>query len=950
MQKMTNKLIALLAFVALTLWSNAQEKKVLDHTAYNDWKSLKSQQISKDGNYVSYEITPLKGDGWLYIQNTKTMQVDSFPRGTGAKFSPAGEFLVFKMKPTADTLRQCGLKKVDKKKWPKDSLVIYRLTDKDLKTVRNIKSYQVGNEGAWMAYMIDSNHIDKNEMSSIKKKKKWQFWKKKQKEVEEDKITSKGHILYLYQPSTESKKEFKSVESYSFSPLDSFLLFTENKKVNKDEKELLHFYHFGTDKKETLDTNSTKISQIKVSHQDQYLAYVQSSDTSKTKNYRLKLYDLRDHQSYATLDSNFNGIGSGRMISPDERLVFTDQDDLLFFGVIDSKEEPAEDSLTKSEKAVLDVWHYQDKRLQPQQLLEMKRDLRDNQLYTVSMQTFAPVALEKGEILARSKEHLKGDYILGYDISPYQNTYNWAVPRMTDYYRINVRTGENELIRKEVGMGGDFAPSGRYYTYFSEDQGQHYLVDIDRSGGTCITCSEAKVVWTSDVNGMPFAPYPVGVVGFDEKEEKVYIQSRNDVWAFDIETRQLESITKEQGVKTKKKFQARFWERDSVYVNPENVYFEVFDETTKDEGIYKWISQNGQHYTRPLYSSNHAISSIQRSEDGQEVIFRKSNVQDYPDLYLTDKNFRREQRLSVANPQQVDYNWANVELIQYTSYDSMELEALVYKPENYDPKKAYPMMVYFYELYSDRLHGHYTPRPTASIIYPTEYASAGYVVVIPDIRYKEGHPAQSAYDCIMAVTDEVLKRNPNIDSTRMGLQGQSWGGYQTAQLVTMTTRYKAAMAGAPVANMFSAYGGIRWGSGMNRQFQYERTQSRIGYTIWEKPELYIENSPLFHLPKVETPLLIMHNDKDGAVPWYQGIELFTGMKRLGKPCWLLNYNGDDHNLRIPANKMDLSIRMRQFFDYYLMDAPAPKWLLEGVPAIEKGEEYGLEYMGEEEEN
>lgn len=194
----------------------------------------------------------------------------------------------------------------------------------------------------------------------------------------------------------------------------------------------------------------------------------------------------------------------------------------------------------------------------------------------------------------------------------------------------------------------------------------------------------------------------------------------------------------------------------------------------------------------------------------------------------------------------------------------------------------------------------------------------------------------------MSGTDHVLGLLPNVDSTKMALQGQSWGGYQTAQLVTMTNRYAAAMAGAPVSNMFSAYGGIRWGSGYNRQFQYERTQSRIGYTIWERPDLYIENSPQFHLPNVTTPLLIMHNDDDGAVPWYQGVELFTGLKRLNKEAWLLNYNGDGHNLMKNANRIDLSIRMRQFFDHYLLDKEAPQWLTEGIPAVKKGKELRYE--------
>ncbi|MBK9190579.1 MAG: prolyl oligopeptidase family serine peptidase [Crocinitomicaceae bacterium] len=224
----------------------------------------------------------------------------------------------------------------------------------------------------------------------------------------------------------------------------------------------------------------------------------------------------------------------------------------------------------------------------------------------------------------------------------------------------------------------------------------------------------------------------------------------------------------------------------------------------------------------------------------------------------------------------------------------------------------------------------------------TEYVSNGYIIFIPDIEYTPGYPAKSAYDCIVSGTDFLIRKHTWIDSARLGLQGQSWGGYQTAQLITMTNKYKAAMAGAPVSNMISAYGGIRWGAGISRMFQYEKTQSRIGYTIWERPDLYMLNSPLFGLPKVNTPLLIMSNDGDGAVPWYQGIELYMGLRRLGKPVWLLNYNDDEHNLTQLANKRDLSIRMRQFFDFYLLGAPMPVWMSDGVPAIEKGINYGYE--------
>ena len=242
------------------------------------------------------------------------------------------------------------------------------------------------------------------------------------------------------------------------------------------------------------------------------------------------------------------------------------------------------------------------------------------------------------------------------------------------------------------------------------------------------------------------------------------------------------------------------------------------------------------------------------------------------------------------------------------------------------------------------MNSHRIPSPSRSIINIPWCTSNGYVVFVPDIIYQVGYPGQSAYDAIVSGTMAMTERYPFIDKDNMGLQGQSWGGYQVAWLITQTNMFDAAMAGAPVSNMTSAYGGIRWGSGMSRMFQYERTQSRIGGTLWEKEDLYIENSPLFHVPRIETPVLIMHNDNDGAVPWYQGIEYFVALRRLQKPSWMLTYNNEQHNLTKWPNRIDLSIRMMQFFDHYLKDQPMPEWMKEGVPAIEKGEMNGYELL------
>jgi dipeptidyl aminopeptidase/acylaminoacyl peptidase len=216
------------------------------------------------------------------------------------------------------------------------------------------------------------------------------------------------------------------------------------------------------------------------------------------------------------------------------------------------------------------------------------------------------------------------------------------------------------------------------------------------------------------------------------------------------------------------------------------------------------------------------------------------------------------------------------------------------------------------------------------------------VIFVPDIFYRTGDPGLCAYEAVVSGALAMAGRFPFIDVNRMALQGQSWGGYQTAFLVTRTNLFKAAMAGAPVSNMTSAYGGIRWGTGMSRMFQYEHTQSRIGGTLWDKTLKYIENSPVFYVPQVETPLLIMHNDNDGAVPWYQGIEFFMALRRLDKPAWMLVYNNEEHNLTRRANEKDLSRRMMQFFNHYLKGQPMPCWMKNGIPATEKGENMGYE--------
>ena len=371
------------------------------------------------------------------------------------------------------------------------------------------------------------------------------------------------------------------------------------------------------------------------------------------------------------------------------------------------------------------------------------------------------------------------------------------------------------------------------------------------------------------------------------------------------------------------------------------LFLHFFHRRSKKEGYGKFNLSSSSF--SELTSGDYSFTRrVRKAKDENVLFYTKENFQVFPDLRIVKNwNFKKDRKISTANPQQSEYKWGTIEPYTWMSLDGKKLNGMLVKPEGFDPNKKYPMIVNFYEKSSDRINTHRAPYPHRSTINYTYYSNRGYLIFNPDVPYRNGYPGESAYNAVIPGVTSLIEKG-FVDEDNIGVQGHSWGGYQIAYLVTKTNMFKCAESGAPVVNMISAYGGIRWGSGLSRQFQYEHTQSRIGGTIWEYPIRYIENSPIFFIDKIETPLLIMHNDEDGAVPWYQGIEFFTALRRLGKPAWMLNYNGEPHWPVKIQNRKDFNLRMEQFFDHYLQQKPMPSWMKNGVPAMEKGINQGFE--------
>jgi len=188
-----------------------------------------------------------------------------------------------------------------------------------------------------------------------------------------------------------------------------------------------------------------------------------------------------------------------------------------------------------------------------------------------------------------------------------------------------------------------------------------------------------------------------------------------------------------------------------------------------------------------------------------------------------------------------------------------------------------------------------------------------------------------------------------VDPKRVGLHGHSWGGYQTAFTITQTDTFAAAIAGAPLTDMISMYSVIYKNSGGTNGAIFESSQGRFTSGPWANWEAYSRNSPVFHAAKVKTPLVILHNDQDGAVDFTQGVEYFNTLRRLEKPVVLLEYPGENHGLARPANQQDYTVRMKEFFDHFLKDAPAPDWWKDGIPRLKMQENLDQRLKAREEE-
>jgi len=944
-----------LTFLIVTL-SVAQTtvKKPLTHSVYNQWKALEKPLISNNGKWVTYEINPQKGDGYIHLLNLQTGGHDSLSRGQEAVFSNSSDLLVFKIQQPQDTIYKLKQAKVKSEAFPKDTLGIRLLNSDSLVTIPRLKSFQIPRDGgAWISYLQEKSKDsikskDKAELTAqakLQSIKDTTSLKNKEKLKKEKEKKKKGAFnavetwrLTITNPVTKAKFSFEDVTEAKFSKNGLICAFVTLKKDTIDSSNV-QVFNTRTLEVKKLFEGSGLAENVVPDNAGQQLAYLFTSDTAKVKRYKLNLWNEKMVAPAAVADTATSGIPKNWEVSKNGVINFAEDGSKLYFNTAPKLLPQPKDSLLDEEKVKVDIWNWQDGRLQSQQIKELANDLKQSYLAVYRIADKKVVQLGD-TLITKIKTLHKGnsDVAIGFSDQPYEMLSSWDDAGYRDLYLLNVKTGDRRDMLKKKPFTIDISPEGKYIYWYEGGEKAWYCMDIAKSQIRCLT-SAIHVAFYNEKHDMPSVPGPYGIAGWTKDDAAILIYDQYDLWQFDPNGVKNPVNLTRSGQTEKISYRYINLDPEALSIDPSKpLLLKAMEEESCKQGFVNLKLDNPGKLKRLMMDDAEYTIPV-KAKNSEELIWQRSTYLNYPDLWRSKSDFSEMAKLSNTNPQQNQYLWGTVEQVKWITLEGKEMKGLLYKPENFDATKKYPMIVYFYERYSDKLNSHYVPSPSRSTVNFPYYNSNGYIVFVPDITYSTGHPGKDAYNSIMSGTLEMMKR-PYVDGERMGLQGQSWGGYQTAFLVTQTGLFKAAMAGAPVSNMTSAYGGIRWGSGVVREFQYEQTQSRIGGTLWDKRELFIENSPIFFVDRVTTPLLIMSNDNDGAVPWYQGIELFTALRRLGKPAWLLCYNGDDHNLLKRPNRQDLSIRMSQFFDHYLKDAYEPKWMKDGIPAVKKGKELG----------
>ena len=913
--------IGVLAFAVIAAAANAsgQGSTPLTFEDLMRFKAIRTPVVSGDGTILAYGAQPDRGDGEGVVHELGGGRVFKIPRGSAPAISGDSRFVAMVVRPPFEEIEGA-------KTPPKPGMALLDVRSGAVTSFDRIDRFAFSENGTWLAYLLSPAPAEKGAAAGTAAE------TKPAPGAGDRKKLPQGNPLKLRNLASGEEIEIANVTTFAFDKASAFLAYVQSAEDGTGNG------LFARDLSAPA-AAAIAVSQVDRGRYDQVTWAVHASvlafatATEEDGPATVWRWDGSARTTRQLASATLAPAGWTLPLKSD--LAWSKDGQRLFVGFKPSapelpaaavkKEGPTDsyDVAAILAKTELDVWHWNDPQINSQQKKTWTRE-KDRTYRAVIHQADGRVVRLADLDMPDVETTENARYALGFSDVPYRKQTTWG-ERQRDVYLVSLADGTRRPVAKGLFDTASLAPDGGTVAFFKD--GQWHLYDA-ATGQTRNATGSLGVRLDDEVDDTPDVAPAYGLGGWMADGSAVLVYDRWDIWQVPVKAGAPVNLTAGDGRNRRVTYRVVRTDREAPgFAAGEALLLSAYHDREKNDGFSTAVIGRSGVVSR--LDEPRRLRYVAKAKNADVLVYTRERADEFPDLWLADLSLRNPRKVTDANPQTARFAWGSPELVTWNSLDGLPLEGVLIKPANYQPGRRYPVIVYFYERMSQRLFEFNEPvvnhRPSFGV-----YASAGYAIFLPDVVFDIGRPGYSATKCLVPGVQKLIDMGI-ADPKAIGLHGHSWSGYQTAFVITQTNIFKAAIAGAPVANMTSAYGGIRWESGLARQFQYEETQSRIGGSLWEYPERYIENSPLFFADRIQTPLLLMHGDEDGAVPWYQSIELYLAMRRLGKDCIFLQYRGEPHHPQKYGNKLDYSIRMKQYFDHYLKGEPAADWIKAGVP-------------------
>jgi dipeptidyl aminopeptidase/acylaminoacyl peptidase len=654
-------------------------------------------------------------------------------------------------------------------------------------------------------------------------------------------------------------------------------------------------------------------------------------------------------QQKVTLDpTRTPGFPAGMVISEFSTIRFSKDGSRLLVGV--KEQEAAKPAPPAGEaQANVDVWHWRDEQPQSVQVVQINQARRQTfaSVIDLSSGTFKRIADDDMPTVTPTDDL---QWAVGRLDKPYRGTVEWGASK-ADYYRINLTTGERMPIETSLSRALGLSADNKYFLYLKNG----HVFSFDMASGKKAQIDGAhSFVNAEDDHDYEKPAY--GVAGFTADGRSALLYDRYDVWALPLAGGTPVNVTKGAGAKDEVRYRIVSLApggrgggrgggggggrgggagRETIDLT-KPLTLSAYGQWTKKTGYFN-LEPGAQ--PAPMIWLDKSVGTPTVARDADRMMFTEQTFREYPNYWVSDRKFTSPRQVTDADPALLkEFAWGSKMLVDYKNSKGQRLQATLTLPANYQPGRKYPMLVYFYELMSDTHHTFQLP-PYDDRPHMATYASNGYLVLQPDVVYEIGKPGTSALDCVTSAVREVIKQG-YADPAHIGLQGHSWGGYESSFILTQTDMFAAIVTGAPPTDLTSFYDTLYRSSGTIQQGITEVGQVRMGagMTPWSNHVQWESQSPIHSAPNIKTPFMILQGTADGSVDAGQGLELYAAARRLGKQVILLSYPDEGHHLGRRENQKDFLLRMQQFFDHYLKDTPMPDWMANGLPQLRKGED------------